>query len=244
MPCPSHFTWQKPMPTQTPPPTSPAPSVDALARQLRVLKWLVLLLALALAGSGAYFLYQRHVGQPMTILVGGKPITTARSAAAANQILAQAESERVGAAYAGQTPVRLQKIQFLSAPAGAPVDADAVARQKLANVLKLRVHATVIVVNGKPSVGLPNADLAQQTLDLVKDHFAQMPPQAQVMGEPEITETVTLVPKVIDLARARPSAEAAAPYFWTPPPARLIWCVAGTRALASRPATTSPSRTS
>ena len=28
------------------------------------------------------------------------------------------------------------------------------------------------------------------------------------------------MPKVIDLARARPSAEAAAPYFWTPPAAK------------------------
>ena len=74
--------------------------------------------ALALTGGGAYFLYLRHAGQPMTILVGGRPIATARNAAAANQILADAESERVGAAFAGQTPVRLQPDAVPASPGG------------------------------------------------------------------------------------------------------------------------------
>ena len=206
------------MSTQTPP--SPTPSVDALARQLRALKVLVLVLVVALAGGVGYSLYQRHLGQPETILAGGRPVATVRNAAAANQVLAEAERAKVGAAYAGQSPIRLQPIQFQRASADTRVDADAVAQQKLIQALKLRVHATMILVNGKPSLGLPNADVAQETLDLVKQHFAQMPPQAQVVGDPEIMEKVSLVPKVIDTARARPSAQAAAPYFWTPPPAR------------------------
>ncbi|MBV9851352.1 MAG: LysM peptidoglycan-binding domain-containing protein [Armatimonadetes bacterium] len=205
------------MSTQTPPTAAPTPPADSLARQLRVLKALVGLLALALTGGVGYYLYQRHLGQPVTILVGGKRVATVLNAATADRVLAEAERAKVGAAFAAQTPLRLQKIQFLRAPAGVPADADAVARQKLMGALKLRVHASVIVVNGRSSIGLPDAARAQQTLEAVKDHFAQMPPQAQVVGEPQIVEKVAIVPKVIDTARARSTPEAAAPYFWTPP---------------------------
>ena len=208
------------MSTQTPPTPAAAPSVDALGRQLRLLKGLVGLLALALMGGAGFYLYQRHLGQPVTILIGGKPITTIRNAATANQLLAEAEREKVGAAFAGRTPILLHLPQFRRAPADVPVDADAVAQQKLTHALSLRVHAAVIAVNGRPTIGLPDADAAQKTLDLVKDHFAQRPPPEQLVGEPQILERVTVVSKVIDTARARATPEAAAPYFWTPPPAK------------------------
>ena len=156
----------------------------------------------------------------MTILISGKPVATVRNAATANQLLAEAEREKVGAAYAGQTPILLHLPQFRRAPTDVPVDADAVAQQRLTHALNLRVHAAVIVVNGKPTIGLPDADAAQKTLDMVKDHFAQMPPQEQVVGEPQIVEKVAVVSKAIDMVRARATPEAAAPYFWTPPPAK------------------------
>ena len=94
-------------------PTEPAPA-DALARQLRAFKWLAGLLAAGLlVGIGA-FLYIRHQGQPVTILVNGKPAATVRNAAAANALVAAAEKAKVGAAFAGETVVRLQKVSLVA----------------------------------------------------------------------------------------------------------------------------------
>lgn len=212
---PLHFFRQRAMSTHTSP-----PSVDTLARQLHVFKILVVALILALLGGAGYYLYEKHLGQPVTIVIAGKPVATVRNMAAANQILAAAERAKVGAAFDNEAPILLHLPQFQRAPADSPVDADAIARQKLTHVLNPRVHAFVIVVKGKPSLGLPSADEAQRTLELVKQHFAQMPPQAQVLGDPEIVEKVAIAPKVIGTALARQTAEDAAPYFWTPPHTR------------------------
>ncbi len=209
------------MSTQMPPPHAPpATSVDALARQLRVLKFLVLLLVLALAAGAGYEAYERHLGQPVAILVGGKPVATVRSAADADRVLADAEASAVGPAYAGQTPIRLQSVLLRRAPGGESLDTDSGAKERLMRALTLRVHAWVIVVGGKPSLGLPTQDAADETLALVKRHFAQMPPQATLVGEPTFVQSVSVVPKAVSLSRARPDAPSAAPYFWTPPPAR------------------------
>ena len=205
------------MSTQTP---APPPSAESLARQLRVLKTLVAVLVLALAAGVGDWMYQRHLGQPVTILVNGKPIAAVRNAEAANRLIEAAEASAVGAAYAGQTPIRVQQITLERAPANAPLDPDSDIQQRLMHTLTLRVHAWVIVVNGHDSLGLPTQDAAEQTLDLVKQHFAQLPPDAPVVGVPQIMQKVKIVPRVIGLSRARPTPDAAAPYFWTPPPAK------------------------
>ncbi len=209
------------MPT---PPTPPAPpptaSVDALARQLRVFKILALVLLIALAAGGGYFAYQKHQGLPITMLVDGKPLATVRSVADANRLLAEAEAASVGPAYAAQTPIRMQTVVLQRAPADTPLDTDADVRARLMRSLTLRVHAWLIVVNGRPSIGLPTQDAADAALLLVKQHFAQMPPPGDIVGMPSIVQNVSVVPKAISLTRARADAATAAPYFWTPPPSK------------------------
>ncbi len=214
-PTPSDFG---PMSTPTATPSSPGP--DALARQLRLFKSLALFLAMALLGGVGAFLYIRHVGQPVTVFVNDKPVGTVRNAATANQLIAAAEKAKVGPAYADNEPVRMQKIRLLHAPAGAPQDPDSVVQSKLMQMLTLHLRAYAILVDGHVSVALPTPDAATQTLLLVKDHWADLPPQAEVVGQPEIVETVDIEKRAVDTRVTRPDAASAAPYFWSPPPSK------------------------
>jgi len=206
------------MSTQTTPPRTPA--AETLARQLRLFQGLAALLAATLLIGGGIFFFLRHLGQPVTILVNDKPIATVHNAATANALIAAAERSKVGAAYAGEEPVRMQKVRFVRAEAGAPQDPDSVVKAKLAQSLTLHVHAYVILVKGRPSVALPTADAATQTLRLVKDHWAQAPPQAEVVGQPEIVESEDIQKRAVDTRLTRQTPEQAASYFWTPPPSK------------------------
>ena len=209
------------LPKSGTPPASPlAPSTEGTARQLRLFKILAGVLLAALVGGVGWFLYARHMGQPVTVLLDGKPITTVRNYATANTLLSEAERAKVGGGYPEESIVRLQKVQWQHVGAGTPVDADPVARGKFKAALKLHVRAYVILVDGQPSVGLPTDELAADTLHQVKEHFAQMPPQADLIGEPTFVQRVTVKLKSVDGAQAKSTAEAAAPYFWTPPPSR------------------------
>ena len=199
-------------------PQSPAP--ETLARQLRLFKLLAALLAAALVIGGGIFFYFRHLGQPVTILVGDKPVATVRNVAAANALIAAAEQAKIGAAFAGEEPVRMQKVRFLHAEAGAPQDPDDVVKARLAQILTLHIHAYVILVKGRPSVALPTAEAATETLQLVKDHWAQAPPQAPLVGQPQIVESVEVEKRAVDTRLTRQTPEEAASYFWTPPPSK------------------------
>lgn len=214
------------MPTQTPG-NSPAPtpntntSVNPLTRQLKLYKILALVLLIALLGGVGAFLIVRHLGQPVAILLDGKPITHVRNTAAANRLLTEAEQEKVGGAYPESSLVRLQKVQFQHIGGDIPLDPDAVAKSKLRNALQLNVHAFAILVNGHVSLGLPTDAIAADTEQMVKEHFAQMPPDADIVGEPAFTQRVEIKPRAVSAARARSSAETAAPYFWTPPSSKI-----------------------
>ncbi len=199
-------------------PTPPAP--DSTARQLRQFKILALVLLVALVAGGGYALYLRHAGQPVTILLDGQAITNVRNAATANTLLAQAEQAKIGAAFPEDSVVRLQKVEMQRLPSDARLDPDKVAQAKLRNALKLHVHAYVIFVNGRVSLGLPTDDMAADALHQVKEHFAQMPPSADLVEEPSFVERVAIKPRAVDASQTRPTAEAAAPYFWTPPPSK------------------------
>jgi hypothetical protein len=205
------------MSTQT---TPQMPAPETLARQLRLFKLLAALLAAALVIGGGVFLYLRHLGQPVTILVNDRPIATVRNVATANALIAAAEQAKVGAAFAGEEPVRMQKVRFLRAEASAPQEPDNVVKAKLAQSLTLHVHAYVILVKGRPSIALPTAEAATETLRMVKDHWAQAPPQAPVVGQPEIVESVEVIRRAVDTRLTRQTPEEAAPYFWTPPPSK------------------------
>lgn len=204
----------------TTPSPPPAPSTDGTARQLRAFKIVAAVLLAALAGGVGWFLYARRMGQPVTVLLSGKPITTVRNYATANTLLAEAEQAQIGGGYPEESIVRLQKVQWLHVAGGVPVDPDPIARRKMKAALKLHVRAYVILVNGQASIGLPSDEIAADTLHQVKEHFAQMPPQAELVGEPRFLQRVVVKLKAIDGAQAKSSAEEAAPYFWTPPPSR------------------------
>ena len=196
------------------------PQADALARQLRVFKVLAACLAAALLLGGGAFLYVRHQGQTVTILLDGKPVATVRNAAAANALIAEAEKAKVGSAFAQETVIRRQKLALVHAAPDAPQDPDDAVQTKLVHLLKLRVPAFVILVNNRPSLAFPTPDAATQTERLVQEHWAQMPPAAPVVGQPQITQTVAVEKRTVDTSLLRSDPAAAAPYYWTPPPSR------------------------
>ena len=207
------------MPNASQTPTEPSPA-EALARQLRVFKALAACLAGALVLGGAAFLYQRHQGQPVTILLNGSPVGIVHNAAAANALIAKAEKAKVGTAFASETPVRLQKLSLVRAAPDAAQDPDDAVQAKLMHLLKLRVPAFAVLVDGKASLAFPTPDAATKTLRLVKDHWAQMPPAAPVTEEPQITQTVSVEKRTVDTGLLRSDPASAAPYYWTPPLSR------------------------
>lgn len=200
------------------PPQTPVP--ETLTRQLRLFKVLAAVLAAALAVGGGAFYYLRHLGQPVTILVDNKPVATVRNASTANMLITAAEQAKVGMAYASEEPVRIQKVRFVRADPSTPQDPDDAVKAKLAHTLTLHVRAFVILVKGKPSLALPTADDATQTLRLVKDHWAGLPPPAELEGQPEIAESVDIQKRAVDTRLTRQTPDQAAPYFWTPPPSK------------------------
>lgn len=211
-------------PPATPPDTSrtdpAAPGPNALARQVRVYRTLALCLAgLLLLGGGAVY-YLRRLGQPVAIFLDGRPMGTARNASAADALLADAERAKLGAAFAGEQPVRLQKVRLERVPAGAAEEPDRVLRDRLTQALRLHVHAYVISVNGRPALALPTQEEAAQTLRLVKDHWADQPLVSPPQGQPEFLERVDIQKRAVDTGLTRQNAASAAPYFWTPPAAK------------------------
>ncbi len=202
------------------------PQAD-VARQLRVFKTLAAGLAAALLIGGGAFLYVRHQGQPVTILLDGRPVATVRNAAAANALIAGAEKAKVGSAFSDETVVRLQKLALVHAAPGMPQDPDDAVQTKLVHLLKLRVPAFVILVNNRPSLAFPTPDAATQTERLVQEHWAQVPPAAPVVGQPQITQTVAIEKHTVDTSLLRSDPDAAAPYYWTPPPSRTYMVRSG-----------------
>jgi len=200
--------------------TSAPNPTDALARQLRGFKLLAAGLALALAAGAGVFLYIRHQGQPVTIVLDGKPVTTVHNAAAANAAVEGAEQRLVGRAFAEETPVRLQKVSLVPALTNAPQDTDDAAQAKLARLLKLRVPAYVVFVDKHPSLAFPTPDMATETLKLVKDHWEQMPPSAPIAGDAQIIQKIVIEKHTVDTRLLRSDPAAAAPYYWTPPPSK------------------------
>ena len=100
--------------------------------------------------------------------------------------------------YAQDDPKRMQSIVLLPAPPNAPQDTDDLVRTKLKGLLTLHLKAFVILVDGHPSVALPTPDAAMETIKLVKDHWAGMPPAFDLDGEPEIVEPVNIESRMVD----------------------------------------------
>lgn len=207
------------MPSTSPTPTQQTPA-EVLTQQLRLFKTLAAALAAVLVIGGAALLYIRHQGQPVTIFIDGKPVATVRSAAAANALIAAAEQANLGPAFAHETPIRLQKVSLLHAAPDVPQEPDTVVQAKLQHRLALRVPAFVILVNHHPSLALPTPEAATQTLQSVKEHWAERPPSAPIGGPVEIMQAVTIEKRTVDTKMLRATPAQASAYFWTPPPSK------------------------
>lgn len=207
-------------------PTEPN-AADPLARQLRGFKVLAAFLAAALAIGAGTFFYARRLSQPVTILLDGKPVATVRNSAAANALISGVEKAKVGPAFADETLVRLQKVSLVSAAPGTPQDPDASVQANLARLLKLRVPAFVIFVSRQPSLAFPTPDAATETLKLVQDHWAQMPPEAEITGRAQIMQAISVEKRTVDTRLLRADPATAAPYYWTPPPSKTYTVRAG-----------------
>lgn len=168
---------------------------------------------LVLGTAGVF--YMRRQTQPVMILLDGKPVASAPNISQANDLLHRAELSRTHNAFPADSIVRLQTVQFERLNASVPVDADTNALAKLSHALKLHVRAYVITVDGQPAMALPSDSAAADTLHQVKEHFAQMPPPADIVGEPEFVEKVAVTQQAVDVSQAKASAEEATPLFWT-----------------------------
>ncbi len=208
------------MTASTPPASSSPAAPDPLARQNALLKKVVGGLVLLLLLGAGTFVFVRHQGQPVAILLDGKQVATARNTKAAEDLLTVAEQAKVGASYPPGSIVRLQKVQLERVPEGMPLDPTDSAQTKLRTALKLHVRAYAIFVNNKAALGLPTDSAATDTLHRVKEHFAQMGPQTDVIHEPAFGQRVSVKEAALDARQTRPDAASAAPYFWTAPPSR------------------------
>jgi hypothetical protein len=205
-----HKHKPEPAPAQTRDP-------EALAKQLRFFKGVTVAALLACAGVVGWFVYQRHQGSPVQILLDGKPVATARNMTAAATLIRAAEREQTGGApYPDDAFKPQQKIQFLRVSRDIPIDTETSATHALASALNLHVRAYAILVNDHSTVGLPTEEAAMQTLSTIKNHYERMPPSAPLAAETEFLETVVVQRMGLPSSQLRAAAPDAAPYFWTP----------------------------
>jgi hypothetical protein len=203
-------------------PASPPeqPSVARLERQLHAFKVILGILIVCMLATIAAYLYRQHMGDPVTLWINGKAIATVRNQTLANQAITEAEHSRLLPGYPPESIVRIESVALRPAAPDASLDTDADASAKIAAAITVHLRAYVIMVNDKPSLGLPTQDAADQTLALVKQHFADMPPKADLIGDPQFRDKVVVKYAAVSISRARSTADEAAPYFWTPPPVK------------------------
>lgn len=206
-------------PTSEPPSASRGPRDPA--GQLRFFQILAGLLALALVCVAGYFFYRQHQIQPVEILVAGHSAATVENLPEARALLRTVMDQAAGPAYAQAGDPRFKEtVQLVRVPASTPLDSDDTAKDKLASVLQVTVEADVIKINGKPFVALPDKDTAQATLDTVRKHYSDMPPNDPLVGKPSFQENVEIERERVKSTLTKQSPDQAAPLLWTPPPAK------------------------
>ncbi len=199
---------------------SPSPSPDPVSAQLRFFKSLSIALAFVLICGGAYVVYKQRSGQPVNILVNGRPVATVASPAIAAQVIQHIATAKLGDAYAKNRAQIAETVQVERAPSDAPFDVQDVAASKLASVAHINVLADAIEIDGKPIIALPDKDTAQSALDQVRDHYASLPPNDPVIDKPTFREKVTIVRERVPASICKASASDAATFLLTAPPAK------------------------
>lgn len=204
-------------------------ALSRLERQVRFFKGFTAFLFIVVIGMVGAFLYIRHVNRPVQIVIDGKTIATAKNYTAAVALLGGAERDAVGDGYPADAFVRLQNVEFVRTSSDAAIDSDETIRHLLSTNLKLKVRAYVIEVDGHPTIGLPSSQAATQTLNLVRNHYAALPPNDPIIGDPTFVERVVIDRVSIPAVDARHGADDAAAYFWSLPPARTYVVQQGDR---------------
>jgi len=215
-----------------PPPVSPnVPDPGQIERQLKLFKFLALtLLLVLLVGAGGVW-YAMRVNQPVQIVVDGRVVATARNAHEANELLSQAQLSKVPGSYTSDDIVRLQQVRLVHPSGPISLDTDDDALQKLSSALHVHVRAYMILVDGHPSIALPTLSAANDTIAAVKDHYANLSSDGEIVGDPEMMSSVKIARIAVTPDRLRSAPKDAAPYFWTPPSPILYTVRAGDRGM-------------
>jgi hypothetical protein len=216
----------------TPPVSSNAPDPGRIERQLKLFKFLALtLLIVLLVGAGSVW-YGLRVNQPVQIVIDGQAVATARNAHVANDLLSQAQLSKVPASYTTDDIVRLQQVRLVHPPGPISLDTDDDALQKISSALHVHVRAYMILVDGHPSIALPTQSAAIDTIEAVKDHYANLSDEGEIVGDPEMISNVKVTRIAVSPDRLRSSPKDAASYFWTPPSPVLYTVHAGDRGMS------------
>ena len=206
--------------TSEPPSASRRPR-DPTTGQLRFFQVLAGMLALALVAGGSYVAYRQHQIQPVEIVVDGHAVATVENLIDARALVRSVRDLDAGPNFlqAGDPRFR-ETAQLVRVPASTPLDSDETAKDKLASALEVTVEADVIKIDGKPFVALPDKDTAQATLDAVRQHYADMPPNDPLVEKPSFREDVEIERERVSTTLTKQSPDQAAPLLWTPPPAK------------------------
>ncbi len=204
-------------------PALPEPDINqsgAPDAQLRFFQAATTVLLVLLVCAVGYYVYRQHTLQPVTVLVGGKPVAVVENMAAAKALITTVQAQQVGPEYfAHDDPRFAEDVEFQTTNGQTLIDSSDAAAAKLAHAAHTIVDADVIVVDQKPIVGLPDAQTAQAAVDELRDHYASMPPDAPLEEKPSFAQTVTIDRRTVSAALARRNADDAAQVLWTPPPA-------------------------
>lgn len=211
----------EPSPKKSEPPSAPSGGARDPIGQLRFFQSLAAILAVALVGVASYFFYRQHQVQPVEIVVNGHAVTTVVNITDARELIESVRDQEAGPAFAEAGAPRFkQTAQLLRVPSSTPLDSDDTARDKLAARLQVTVDADVIEINGKPFVALPDKESAQATLDSVRQHYADMPPNDPLVEKPSFQENVQIERERVPTTLTKQSPDQAAPLLWTPPAAQ------------------------
>lgn len=204
----------------------------SIERQLKIYKILALFLLAVLAIGGAFAWYFISVNQPVDVVIDKTSVAVVRNAKTANDLLQQAEASKCpGGDFPTNSYVRLQQVHIIHLSNSAEVDTDDTALQHIAAALKIHIRAYVLVVSGHASIGLPTLSAANDTVAVVKDHYANLSSQGDLIGDPVVLTPVTIVRMAVAPELLRASSEEAAPYFWTPPLAHYYTVRSGDRGM-------------
>ncbi len=205
---------------------SNAPKKDPSASyplQLKLFKALSGILALALLTGVGYYYYRQHQLQPVAIMVNGQQVAIASSAGVASKIMTDYRHAQAGEAFEQNgKPMFVEQVQIVRLPDSKvnEIDTDDTVQNKLSAALHVTVLASAIIINKKVLVGLPSQETAEKTLEAIKKHYEELPPNDPLTQETTFRERVSVLRKRLPAREVRGTVTEAVDYLVTPPQAK------------------------